>query len=203
MKIVLSLILTIISPVLLNNASASTSCYSELQDKKSEFYALTKHSALCSIRECETCLIGVNKLLEISSEDIFPSKNFGTMFIDEDFSDVTTNGFVHVDYKATPAEMRAHLSKQSDEYAILTSLRDQFYTNTEHSALCSTASKAECIEGLKKLVVVSENAPDLFPSNNFSSVFVDHTFTNADTRGFVHIDLAATVEQIEAHLRAQ
>jgi len=186
-----------------SDSKDALSCYAELTGRKDYFSTQSQHSAHCSSSSCEQCLLGVNKLIDLIPEGAFPNPNFDAIFIKEAFDDVDTHGFVDINFQASTADILVHLRNQTDEYKTIKELQDQFSSSTEHGGHCNVDTKSKCIEGLNKLIELSENASDLFPNPNFDAIFIKEAFDEVDEHGFVDINYAATVKEIEAHLRRQ
>lgn len=86
--------------------------YPEMQKKRTDFAVKTHVKVGCYITELPACVATLDKLLTLSSTDLFKSPGYNTIVIDTSFQNVTSSGFVQISYKGSIDEIKAHLLKQ-------------------------------------------------------------------------------------------
>ena len=205
-SIILSMLGTIlVTPCVLASESMliSSGDLQKLREKQELFDNNSQNHAFCSSSlSFQECIDSVDKLLTLSTSNLFPTAKFDSIFITDKNSNVDMGGSVAVDFKATTDEMRAHLAAQTNDYQILEDKLTLFSRQSQNDAFCaSRLTFAQCVQGLDNLLVLSTT--DLFPNSNFDFIYITDRFEDVDTGGSVAVDFKATIDAVKSHLAAQ
>lgn len=177
--------------------------YQIITEKRNLFEKNSKSHANCGVGiAAKECIVGLDKLLELSTTSLFPTNRFYYIHVGKNFTNTDTSGFLDIDYKASVAEVKKHLEGQDTSYVRISEKKGLFEKNSKSHTSCGVGIAAkECLVGLDKLLELSTTS--LFPTNRFYYIHVGKNFTNADTSGFLDIDYNASVAEIEKHLKNQ
>lgn len=173
----------------------------EVERKTQEFRTNSGHYAGCWENNIANCISGLDKLLALSTTDIFPNENFDEIYVTDKFQNTVSRGFVLIDYRAPLADIRTHLQQQRNRLREEEAKAESFLTDTGHYAGCWISDIDSCIAGLDKLIGLQSSG--VFSSDKFDEIYITDRFQDVNSRGFVLIDYMATAADIAAHLRRQ
>ena len=204
-SIILSILGTIlVTPSLIASESklSSSGDVQKLREKQEQFRHNSQNESFCgSSLSVQQCIDGLDKLLTLSTTNLFPTAKFDSIAITDKNWNVATYGAVEVDFKATTDEMRTHLAAQTDEYPTLQKKEELFSRQSRNTSGCGFLTIAQCFQGLDNLLVLSTT--DLFPNSNFEFIYISDKFEDVDTNGAVSVDFKATIDAVKSHLAAQ